>query len=49
MVIEFLVKFKGSCYIEAENEEEAINKLKNKRNGLVEWVDSWRIGDYTEV
>ena len=37
---EFLVKFRGSTYIEALDEEEAISKAQDK--DLSEWVDEWK-------
>lgn len=38
--VEFLVKFQGSIYITALDEDEAISKAKDTPD-LVEWVDNW--------
>jgi len=38
---EFLVKFKGSVYIDAIDEDEAISKAKDIID-LGEWVDNWK-------
>ena len=39
--VEFLVKFNGTLYVEALDEEEAIEKAKNN-NDLFEYIDYWK-------
>jgi len=41
-VYEYLVKFKGTIYIEATSEEEAEEKAKDKVD-LVEYIDIWDV------
>ncbi len=42
---EFLVKFKGSIYVEALTEDEAIDKASECVD-LFEYIDDWKCGDY---